>query len=247
MYGILSSIVSAMIVSQVAALGTTIYLHRTIAHHALILHKAVAWAFRFILWITTGQKTREWVAVHRKHHTFTDVEGDPHSPLLEGFWSVQFGNVFHYLRALRDKGILTKYAPDIKDDVWDKWLFNYGKLGVGIGIALLIVILGVGWGLLAAGIHTFMYVFVLSSSINGLCHHKGYKNFNNTANNQRLLALITGGEGLHNNHHGWTASPKFSVRWNEVDPAWPIIKLLALFGLARTKKTIGELEFRFQY
>ena len=88
------------------------------------------------------------------------------------------------------------------------------------------MVLGIGWGLLAAGIHAVMYVFVLSSSINGLCHHVGYKNFDNTATNIRFLALLTGGEGLHNNHHGFPRSPKFSFQRSEFDPAWPVIKLL---------------------
>jgi stearoyl-CoA desaturase (delta-9 desaturase) len=105
----------------------------------------------------------------------------------------------------------------------------------------LCAIMGIGWGLLAATVHGVTYVFVLSSSINGLCHHVGYKNFDNTATNLRLLALFTGGEGLHNNHHGFPRSPKFSVRMSEIDPAWPIIRLLAALGLAKPYKTIEEV------
>ena len=100
---------------------------------------------------------------------------------------------------------------------------------------------GVYWALAAAGIHAVMYVFVLSSSINGLCHQVGYKNFDNTATNLRLLALVTGGEGLHNNHHGFPRSPKFSWRASEIDPAWPIIKLLIVLRLATPSKTIEEI------
>jgi stearoyl-CoA desaturase (delta-9 desaturase) len=100
---------------------------------------------------------------------------------------------------------------------------------------------GVYWALAAAAIHAVMYVFVLSSSINGLCHQVGYKNFNNTATNIRLLALLTGGEGLHNNHHGYPRSPKFSWRASEFDPAWPIIRLLIALRLAKPYKTIGEV------
>ncbi|MDO8728475.1 MAG: fatty acid desaturase [bacterium] len=243
MYQLLLTIVVALIVTQMATFSTTIYLHRAMAHHALALRPTVIRIFRLILWITTGQKTREWVAVHRKHHSFTDQDGDPHSPLLEGFWSIQFGNVFYYLKALKDENILTKYASDIEDDIWDRWLFNYGRLGISIGIILLIVILGVGWGLLAAGIHAFMYVFVLSSSINGLCHYRGYKNFDNTATNIGVVAWLTGGEGLHNNHHAFPSSPKFSWKQHgEIDPAWPIIEVLVTLGFAwRLRKTIDEL------
>jgi stearoyl-CoA desaturase (delta-9 desaturase) len=197
--------------------------------------------FRCALWITTGLSTREWVAVHRKHHAFTDEEGDPHSPALMGFWSVQLGNVFHYLKEARNPEVIERYARDIEDDVWERWVFRHGLAGPVVGTTALCALIGVGWGLLAAGTHGVMYVFVLSSSINGLCHHVGYRNFDNTATNIRLLALITGGEGLHNNHHGFPRSPKFSVRASEFDPAWPIIKLLILLGLAKPYKTIEEI------
>jgi stearoyl-CoA desaturase (delta-9 desaturase) len=241
LYSLILSLVTAFVLIQVAVFGTTIFLHRTATHRALILHPVVAWAFRFSLWLTTGIATKEWVAVHRKHHAFTDEEGDPHSPLLMGFWSVQLGNVFHYVRAAKNQQVVERYARDMHDDVWDRVLFNHGLLGLGIGIALLCAVLGVGWGLLAASIHAVVYVFVLSSSINGLCHYAGYKNFDNTATNIRLLALLTGGEGLHNNHHGYPRSPKFSFRRTELDPAWPVIRVLIALGLAKPYKTIEEV------
>jgi stearoyl-CoA desaturase (delta-9 desaturase) len=235
------SLVAALILIQVAVFSTTIFLHRTATHRALVLHPAVAWLFRFSLWITTGIATREWVAVHRKHHAFTDQEGDPHSPALMGFWSVQLGNVFHYAREAKNPEVVERYARDIEDDVWDRLFFNHGISGVALGTAALCVVLGLGWGLLAAGVHAVMYVFVLSSSINGLCHHVGYKNFDNTATNLRLLALVTGGEGLHNNHHSYPRSPKFSFRMSEIDPAWPLIRLLIALRLAKPYKTIAEV------
>jgi stearoyl-CoA desaturase (delta-9 desaturase) len=185
------------------------------------------------------------VAVHRKHHAFTDEEGDPHSPKIEGFWQVQLGNVYYYVREIKKTDVVQRYARDIKDDWWDTHLFNRGLLGLGIGTTLLCVILGpvigLGWTLLGAGVHAVMYVFVLSSSINGLCHSVGYKNFENTATNIRALALITGGEGLHNNHHGYPRSPKFSFRASEIDPAWPLIKLLIALKLAKPYKTIADV------
>jgi stearoyl-CoA desaturase (delta-9 desaturase) len=234
------SLVVAVILIQVAVFSTTIYLHRTATHRALTLHPSVAWMFRTALWITTGISTREWVAVHRKHHAYTDQEGDPHSPALMGFWSVQLGNVFHYVKEAKNKDVIERYARDIHEDVWDRVFFNHGVVGPITGTIALCAVIGIGWGLLAAGVHAVMYVFVLSSSINGLCHHVGYKNFDNTATNLRFLALLTGGEGLHNNHHGFPRSPKFSFRASEIDPAWPIIKLLTVTGLAKPYKTIEE-------
>jgi stearoyl-CoA desaturase (delta-9 desaturase) len=238
---VLVSLLTAVILIQVAVFSTTIYLHRTATHRALVLHPVVGWVFRLALWITTGLSTKEWVAVHRKHHAFTDQEGDPHSPALMGFWSVQLGNVFHYVREARNKEVIERYARDIRDDWWDRWLFNHGVAGPVLGTTALCFVIGVGPGLLAALIHAVTYVFVLSSSINGLCHHVGYRNFENTATNLRLLALLTGGEGLHNNHHGYPRSPKFSFRASEFDPAWPIIRLLIALRLAKPYKTIDEV------
>lgn len=235
----LALVVSAVII-QVAVFSTTIYLHRTATHKALVMHPALEWTFKFALWLTTGILTKEWVAVHRKHHAFTDEEGDPHSPMLEGFWRVQLGNVFYYVRELKKSDVVERYARDIKDGWWDRHIFNHGLLGLAIGTTALCVVLGIGWGLLAAAIHAVMYVFVLSSSINGLCHHVGYRNFDNTATNIRFIALLTGGEGLHNNHHGYPRSPKFSFRASEFDPAWPVIKLLVVLGLATPYKTIEQ-------
>jgi stearoyl-CoA desaturase (delta-9 desaturase) len=235
------ALVASAVVTQIAVFGTTIYLHRTATHMALVLHPAVEWIFKFSLWLTTGVSTKEWVAVHRKHHAFTDKEGDPHSPMLEGFWKVQLGNVFYYVREIRKTDVVDRYARDIEEGWWDTHVFRHGVLGTIIGTVLLCAVLGLGWGLLAAGVHAVMYVFVLSSSINGLCHHAGYKNFDNTATNIRTLALLTGGEGLHNNHHGYPRSPKFSFKPSEFDPAWPIIKVLIALKLAKPSKTIHEI------
>jgi stearoyl-CoA desaturase (Delta-9 desaturase) len=241
LFHLFGSVVIALGLTQIATFGTTIYLHRCATHRALALNPTVAWLFRFSLWITTGLSTREWVAVHRKHHAFTDESGDPHSPRLHGFWAVQLGNVFFYVREARHKETIDTYARDIKNDRWDRWLFNRGFLGPAAGTTALCAVVGLGWGLLAAGLHAVTYVFFLSSSINGLCHSRGYRTFENTATNIRWLALITGGEGLHNNHHGRPGSPKFSVGKGEVDPSWPIIRLLTRLRLAHPAQTIQRL------
>ncbi len=246
---ILTTLITAAVLIQVAVFATTIYLHRTATHKALTMHPALAWAFKSVLWLTTGLCTKEWVAVHRKHHAFTDVVGDPHSPELEGFWHIQLGNVFYYLRELRGdrEELFRSYAVGIEEGWWDKHLFNHGLAGLGLGTASLC---GLGWwifgpigipaALVAAALHAVLYVFVLSSSINGLCHSRGYRTFKNTATNVRWLAWLTGGEGLHNNHHGYPRSPKFSYRVTEFDPAWPLIRLLVFLRLAKPYKTIEE-------
>lgn len=245
--GLALSFVVGFVVTQVAGVATTIYLHRSKTHRALMLHPLAAWGFRLALWLTTGLITREWVAVHRKHHAFTDEEGDPHSPKLLGFWKVQLGNVFYYAREAKNPQTIERYARDITEDWWDRTVFQHGLLGVGLGTAVLCLamglwlgLVGILWGLLAAGVHAVMYVFVFSSSINGLCHAVGYKNFPNTATNIRILGLLVGGEGYHNNHHGHQMSPKFSFKRGEFDPAWPVIRFLVWLGLAKRDRTIEE-------
>jgi len=228
----LLALIATLAVTQAAVIATSVYLHRGLAHRALKLHPLADWVFRCILWISTGQNRREWVAVHRKHHAFTDKEGDPHSPRLHGFWKIQFGNVYYYLREARNPETIARWAKDIKDDVWDRLLFNWGTVGGIIGVAIAMLLFGPLWGFLVALTHFVLYVFVLAPSINGLGHWWGRKNFlTNSATNIRLLAWLTGGESLHNNHHAHPSSPKFSMGPFEFDPSWVAIKLLLALRL----------------
>jgi stearoyl-CoA desaturase (delta-9 desaturase) len=222
----------ALALAQVAAIATSVYLHRTLAHRAVRLHPVTDVCFRAILWLTTGQNRREWVAVHRKHHTFTDREGDPHSPRLFGVWRVQLLNVYYYVREARNPETLRTFAPDITEDRWDRAIFSWGLSGLGLGIALLCLTLGVWPGLTAGLVHAVLYVFVLTPLINGLGHWRGAQNFANTAYNSLALAWVTAGESLHNNHHAHPRSPKFSMGRFEFDPSWVVIRCLAKLGLA---------------
>jgi stearoyl-CoA desaturase (Delta-9 desaturase) len=221
----------ALAVTQLAVLATSIYLHRALAHRSLRLHPALGVAFRAVLWLTTGQCRQEWVAVHRKHHAFTDREGDPHSPRLLGFWRVQLMNVYYYARESRNPRTLETFAPDLRPDRLDRLLFSHGVLGVGVGLAVLCLTIGLWPGLLAGLLHAVLYVFVMAPLINALGHWRGGRNFDNTAYNSRLCALVTAGEGLHNNHHAHPRSAKFSVRRWEIDPSWPIIRAFAAMRL----------------
>jgi stearoyl-CoA desaturase (Delta-9 desaturase) len=223
----------ALVLAQVAAVATSIYLHRTLAHRALRLHPVAELGFRVVLWLTTGQTRREWVAVHRKHHKFTDREGDPHSPRLLGFWRVQLLNVYYYMREARNADTIRTFAPDIVDDRWDQVLFGRGLTGLGVGIIMLCLLLGLWGGLIAALLHAVLYVFVLAPLINGVGHWRGAQNFVNTARNSRVLAWLTGGESLHNNHHAHPRAPKFSMARFEFDPSWVVIRILALVRLVQ--------------
>jgi stearoyl-CoA desaturase (delta-9 desaturase) len=222
----------ALGLTQIAALATSVYLHRTLAHRALAVHPVMDTLLRAVLWLTTGQDRRQWVAVHRKHHAFTDRDGDPHSPRLLGFWRVQLLNVYYYAREARNPHTLRTYAPDIRPDRLDRVVFSRGWLGLVTGTAGLCLVLGLWAGLLAAGLHAVLYVFVLAPLINGLGHWRGSQNFDNTAYNSRVMAWVTGGESLHNNHHAHARSPKFSMRRWEFDPSWQVIRILVAARLA---------------
>jgi stearoyl-CoA desaturase (Delta-9 desaturase) len=217
--------------TQIAVVATSTYLHRALAHRSLTVHPVADVVFRAVLWLTTGQDRREWVAVHRKHHAFTDRDGDPHSPLLRGLWHVQFLNAYYYMREAKNPETLRKFAADIRQDWLDRTVFSRGWTGVAIGTALLCLILGLWSGLIAAAIHAVLYVFVVAPLINGIGHWRGAQNFGNTAYNSRVLAWLTGGESLHNNHHAHPRSPRFSARRLEFDPSWVVIRALAAVRL----------------
>jgi stearoyl-CoA desaturase (delta-9 desaturase) len=225
--------VVSFVLTQIAVFATSIYLHRALAHRSLSLHPIVAFFFRAALWLFTGQSRQQWVAVHRKHHTFTDREGDPHSPRLLGFWKVQLWNVYYYVREASRAETLATFAPDLKADGWDRHVFSRGWTGVAIGTALMCLALGWWQGMVAMIGHTILFVFVLAPLINALGHQRGAQNFgSNTAYNSRVLAWLTGGESLHNNHHAFPRSPKFSLRRSELDPSWIAIWILARLRLA---------------
>jgi stearoyl-CoA desaturase (delta-9 desaturase) len=191
----------------------------------------LAWLFRAALWLFTGGSQQQWVAVHRKHHTFCDREGDPHSPKLLGFWKVQLGNVYYYVREARNPKTIETFAPDLAPDWWERHVFGYGWTGLGTGILLMSLLLGWWQGLAAVALHGILFVFVSAPLINGLGHWAGGQNFGNTAYNSRVLAWLTAGESLHNNHHAYPRSPKFSLRRSELDPSWIAIRVLAALRL----------------
>ena len=218
-------------VTTLANTATTVLLHRALSHRALTLHPAVSWFFRAVIWLTTGIKPKEWVAVHRKHHAYTDVDGDPHSPVLLGWWQVQLKNVALYREALRDPNLVDKYARDLPDDGWDRRFFGHHKTGLLLGIAILVVVFGPVTGLLAAFFHANMYL-AGNAAVNALGHHFGKRPYANQATNLQWLAFLTMGEGLHNNHHAAPSSARLSHARGQVDPGWWVISGLKSLRLA---------------
>jgi stearoyl-CoA desaturase (Delta-9 desaturase) len=225
--------IATLAILQVSVFCTTIYLHRCKTHRGLELNPTVGLLMHLELSLFTGVLPRQWAAVHRKHHHFSDQVGDPHSPYIYGLWTVLFGNYFFYRKEANNRDIVAKYTPDWKPDVLDRLPgMQYATIG-GIGIFMLMG--GVWVGLAAWVIHAILYL-LLNSAINSVCHMVGYRNFDNKATNLQWIALLTAGEGLHNNHHEYPTSARFALRAREIDLAWPVIRLLESCKLARVKQ-----------
>ena len=233
--------VAGFVVCQIATLVTTIYLHRALSHRSLALAPAVTWVFRIVTWLATGIRPRQWVAVHRKHHAFTDVDGDPHSPLIEGFAMVQFANVALYRRVAADPATVDRYARDIPADKWDRLLLDRALVGLSLGVVVLILLLGVGAGLLAAAVHTATYL-LLNAAVNAVGHTYGTQPHPNGARNSQALAWVTSGEGLHNNHHAAPTSARLALAPGQVDPGWWLVRLLVWRGWATVRHSEVHLK-----
>lgn len=233
-FDLIVGLVAGLLVTQIAILATTVYLHRGLAHKGLTVHPVIGVPLRFLLWITTGMRPREWAAVHRRHHAAVDTELDPHSPAVMGFWRVQLANAALYRRVARDGETVDKYAKDLPPDRLDRWFFDHAFLGLGIGITILIVVFGWSTGLFAAAVHMTAYLG-LSGAINAVGHTYGARPDDNSGTNSRVLALVTGGEGLHNNHHAAPTSARFSFKRSELDPGWWLVRALGSVGLVKVR------------
>lgn len=231
---VFEAVVIGVIASQVGFVVTTVYLHRSLAHRAITLKPPVAFACRIVIWVSTGTRPRQWVAVHRKHHAFTDKAGDPHSPAVFGFSAVQFGNAYLYRRVSRNRAAVARYARDIRGDRWDAVLFNHALLGLAIGVGLLIALFGWEIALMAAAIHATTYVLG-GGAINAVGHKWGKRPHDNLATNNQWLAWLVAGEGLHNNHHAATTSGRLSMARGEVDPGWWAVQLLVVLRFATVR------------
>jgi stearoyl-CoA desaturase (Delta-9 desaturase) len=231
---LVAALVAGFVVSQIAILCTTIYLHRGMAHRALTLKAPVRLLMRIVLWLTTGMRPRVWAAVHRRHHAYTDTELDPHSPMQVGWLRVQMTNPSLYRAAAKDPMTMAKFAKDLPADRLDKALFDRAWLGLGIGITFLIVVFGPVYGLIAAVFHTICYL-QLAGAVNAIGHHFGKRPYENSATNLQWLAMLTMGEGLHNNHHGAPTSATFRLHRGEFDPGWVVVSALKRLHLASVR------------
>ncbi len=229
--------------THITIASVTIFLHRHQAHRALDLSPAVSHLFRFWLWLTTGMVTKEWAAIHRKHHAKCETPDDPHSPQVLGLNRVLWGGVLLYVKESRNADTMTRYGHGTPDDWIEKRVYSRFP-GLGITLMLLLDILFFGIpGVLVWGVQMIWIPFWAAGVINGVGHYFGYRNFRaeDASTNIFPLGILIGGEELHNNHHAYASSAKLSSRWYEFDIGWMYIRILELMGLARVKKTAPKL------
>ena len=232
-------LIYTLVMVQITIACVTLYLHRSQAHRAVQFHPMVAHFMRFWLWLTTGMITREWVAIHRKHHQRSDQEGDPHSPQIYGIWRVLFGGALLYVKAAKNKILLQELGTGTPNDWIEEHLYTpHSRLGILIMLIVDLALFG-PVGFVVWGVQMLWIPFWAAGVINGLSHWWGYRNTDtkDTSRNLWPLAVWIGGEELHNNHHADGASAKFKQRWYEIDIGWIYILILEFFNLAKIRKT----------
>jgi stearoyl-CoA desaturase (delta-9 desaturase) len=227
----------ALAATHVTIAAVTIYLHRHQAHRAIELHPLAAHFFRLWLWLTTGMSTREWAAIHRKHHACVETGDDPHSPQVRGIRKVLWQGTELYRAEARNLETLAKYGHGAPADWLERHL--YARRSAGVGLTLVIDFLLFGFaGLTVWAVQMMWIPFFAAGVINGVGHWRGYRNFEcpDASTNIVPWGLLIGGEELHNNHHAFASSAKFSSRWWELDLGWCYIRVLGALGLARVRK-----------
>lgn len=227
-----------LVLTQITIASVTIYLHRHQAHRALDLHPVPSHFFRFWLWLTTGMITREWVAIHRKHHAKCETTDDPHSPQVLGIRKVLWQGSELYREEARNRQTLEAYGHCTPDDWLEQHLYSrHPTLGVSLLLVVNIVLFGFP-GLALWAIQMLWIPFWAAGVINGIGHWWGYRNYEtrDASRNITPLGIFIGGEELHANHHAFPSSARFSSKWWEIDLGWAWIRLLALLGLAKIKK-----------
>jgi stearoyl-CoA desaturase (delta-9 desaturase) len=231
-------LLALLVMTQITIAGVTIYLHRCQTHRALTLHPIISHFFRLWLWLSTGMVTKEWVSIHRKHHAHSDSQGDPHSPRVFGLKKVFFEGAELYRSARKDKEMIERYGHGTPDDWVERHIYSkYSSKGIYVMLFIDLLLFGIP-GLTLWAIQMMWIPLWAAGVINGIGHAWGYRNFEclDGARNIIPWGFWIGGEELHNNHHTFASSAKFSLKWWEFDLGWFYIRLLSLFGLAKVKK-----------
>ncbi len=231
--------------THVTIAAVTIFLHRHQTHRALDLHPVASHFFRFWLWLTTGLVTREWVAIHRKHHAKCETLEDPHSPQIHALNKVLFEGTELYRREAQDTATLERYGHGTPDDGLERHLYAKHS-GLGIGLMLIIDLLLFGpIGLTLWAVQMLWVPFFAAGVINGIGHYWGYRNFapNDASKNIVPWGLLICGEELHNNHHAYATSAKLSSQWWEFDLGWLYIRAMETLGLAKVRRVAPKIRF----
>ena len=227
-----------LITTHITFAAVTIYLHRCQAHRALELHPVVSHFFRAWLWLTTGMVTREWAAIHRKHHAKCETEEDPHSPQTRGIRKVLLEGVELYREEVKNRETIEKYGHGTPDDWVEHNIYTrFSGLGIYITLVIDVALFG-AIGLTVFAIQMLWIPVTAAGIINGIGHWWGYRNFDSpdAATNVLPWGILIGGEELHNNHHAFASSAKLSNRWYEFDIGWMYIRILEVGGLAKVRK-----------
>jgi stearoyl-CoA desaturase (delta-9 desaturase) len=231
-------LLALLVMTQFTIAGVTIYLHRCQTHRALTLHPIISHCFRLWLWLSTGMVTKEWVSIHRKHHAHSDSHGDPHSPRVFGLKKVFFEGAELYRAARKDKEMIERYGHGTPDDWVERHIYSkYSSKGIYVMLLINLLLFGIP-GLTLWAIQMLWIPLWAAGVINGIGHAWGYRNFEclDGARNIIPWGFWIGGEELHNNHHTFASSAKFSLKWWEFDLGWFYIRLLSLVGLAKVRK-----------
>ena len=222
-------------VTHITIVCVTLFLHRGQAHKGIEFHPILGHFMRFWLFLTTGMVTKQWVAIHRKHHRFDDAEGDPHSPHIFGIWTVFFKGALLYNKASKDKQMVAQYGVGTPDDWMERNVYTpHSRLGIVLMLIINLCLFGL-WGWLVWIVQIVWIPLWAAGVVNGFGHWVGYRNTDTKDFSRNIVPwdFWVGGELLHNNHHADPASPKLSRKWYEFDIGWMYIKMLETVGLAK--------------
>ena len=234
----------ALVVTHITIAGVTIFLHRHQAHRGLDLHPVVSHFFRFWLWLSTGMVTREWVAIHRKHHARCETPEDPHSPQIYGIRKLLLQGSELYRAEAKNKETLEKFGSGTPDDWIERNLYTrYSVMGPYTTLVLNVLLFG-PIGITIFAVQMIWIPITAAGIINGVGHFWGYRNFAAEDASRNILpwGIIIGGEELHNNHHAYPSSARMSSKWYEFDIGWMYIRMLEIVGLARVKKVAAQVK-----
>ena len=245
-FSTLGIIIATLVLTHITIASVTIYLHRHQSHNSLTLHPIISHFFRFWLWLTTGMMTKQWVAIHRKHHVKCETPDDPHSPQVLGIKKVLLEGSELYRTEAENQETIEKYGKGTPDDWLERNIYSrFPYLGITLMLFTDVLLFGV-IGITVFAIQMLWIPIFAAGVINGIGHFWGYRNFEPRDASRNIIpwGILIGGEELHNNHHAYPASARLSNKWWEFDIGWVYIRLMNSLGLAKIKKTAPRIKYK---